>query len=93
MNTILNLYSEKKGEIERFLANFYNKKIILNNDLKWEKIFSNPIELIEIVSTLIDNNSDYKINTWISLDKGIFINITEQNLDSIVKYLYERYPY
>ena len=94
MNTIVNLYSNKKGEISRFLSKFYNNSIIeISNDLKWEKSFSNPIEISDIISTLIDNNSDYKINAWISLDKGIFINVTEQNLDQIIRYLYERYPY
>ena len=37
MGTIVNLYSDKKGEIAKFLKNFYNKNIHLQNDLKWEK--------------------------------------------------------
>ena len=30
---------------------------------------------------------------WVSLDKGVFINVTEENADNLIKYLYERYPY
>ena len=30
---------------------------------------------------------------WISMDEGLFINVTDSNADSIIKYLYERYPY
>ena len=93
MNTIVNLYSEKKGEIKRFLNKYYDKDIVLENDLKWEKEFENPIEITNIISALIDNNSKFKINTWISLDIGIFINVTESNLDQIIRYLFERYPY
>ncbi len=93
MNTIVNLYSEKKGEIKRFLNKYYDKDIVLENDLKWEKEFENPIEITNIISALIDNNSKFKINTWISLDIGIFINVTETNLDQIIRYLFERYPY
>lgn len=37
MYTIVNLYSDKKGEISKFLKDFYNKEIPLQNDLKWEK--------------------------------------------------------
>ena len=93
LNTIVNLYSEKKGEIKRFLNKYYDKDIVLENDLKWEKEFENPIEITNIISALIDNNSKFKINTWISLDIGIFINVTETNLDQIIRYLFERYPY
>jgi len=30
---------------------------------------------------------------WVSLDKGVYINVTTDNADSLIKYLYERYPY
>lgn len=93
MNTIINLYSDKKGEISRFLQEFYGEKIPLKNDLKWEKIFENPVEMADMAGTFIDNKDRYKINMWISLDEGAFINVTENNLDNLIRYLYERYPY
>ncbi len=93
MSTIINLYSEKHGEISRFLKNFYDKNIYLKNDLKWEKFFENPIEMADIVGTFIDNKDLYNINMWISLDENAFINITENNADKLIRYLYERYPY
>lgn len=93
MKTIVNLYSDKKGEISRFLANFYKCKISLQNDLKWEKIFENPVEMADIMGTFIDNKDLYRINMWISLDEGAFINVTENNVDNLIRYLYERYPY
>lgn len=93
MSTIVNLYSDKPGDIKKFLEEFYQENIILKNDLKWEKEFNNPIEIVEIISAIIDNNSEFKINSWISLDTGVFINVTDSNLDQIIRYLYERYPY
>lgn len=93
MVTIINLYSDKKGEINKFLSHFYNTNLNIESALKWEKKFNNPIEMVELIGTFIDNNEDYKINMWISLDKDIFINVTEHNVDDIIKYLYERYPY
>ncbi len=93
MNTIVNIYSDKIGEISRFLSSFYKKNIFLSNDLKWEKIFENPIEIADIIGTFIDNKDAYKINMWISLDQGAFINVTENNADKLIRYLYERYPY
>ena len=88
----LNLFSENKDNLKDFLEKYYNSSIKLD-ELKFEKDFENPIDMIEIISTIIDNNDKYKIGIWISIDKDIFINITELNLDNIIKYLFERYPY
>ena len=93
MNTIVNIYSDKNGEISKFLSKFYRKNIFLSNDLKWEKIFDNPIEIADFIGIFVDNKDFYKINMWISLDEGAFINVTENNADKLIRYLYERYPY
>lgn len=93
MYTIVNLYSDKEKEIEKFLNRFYNETVEMEDNLKWEKKYNNPIEIADIIGTFIDNNDKYKINMWISLDEGTFINVTDNNVDSIIKYLYERYPY
>lgn len=93
MKTIVNLYSDKRGEISNFLRDFYGKNVYLNNDLKWEKYFENPVEMADILGAFIDNNDSYKINMWVSLDEDAFINVTENNVDKLIRYLYERYPY
>lgn len=93
MYTIVNLYSDKHGEISKFVNSFYGNNSNFENDLKWEKKYDNPIEIADIIGTFIDNNDKYKINMWISLDEGTFINVTDYNADNIIKYLYERYPY
>lgn len=93
LNSTVSLYSNKKGEIETFLNKFYNKTIKLSNSLEWLHTFDNPIEISDIIGVFIENNDKYKINMWISLDKGIFINITDYNADKIIRYLFERYPY
>lgn len=93
MKASINLYSTENGEIQRFLSSFYNKKIELENDLKWNTEFENPIEISDMIGTFIENNDRYKINMWISLDKGIYINVTEHNADKIIRYIYERFPY
>lgn len=93
MVTVVNLYSENQGEINRFLSEFYNTSLDIENALKWEKEFNNPIEMAEIIGTFIDNKEDFKINMWVSLDKDIFINVTEHNADKLIRYLYERFPY
>lgn len=89
----VNLYSENSKELERFLGSFYNSSFDINNNLNWEHKYENPIEITEIIGAFIDNFEDFKIMMWISLDKGVYIHVTEKNADSLIRYLYERYPY
>lgn len=91
--SIVNIYSNKKGEINNFLSNFYNTNLNIENKLKWKKEFNNPVEISELIGAYVDNNEKYNIFMWISLDNDIYINITQNNANDIIKYLYERYPY
>ena len=96
MNTFIKLYSNKTGEIYRFLEKFYNKENYIIPDssvLEWEKHFSNPIEMASIIGVFIDNKDKFNINLWISLDKDLLINVTENNVNDVITYLYERFPY
>ena len=93
MNSIVRLYSNKKGEISRFLNDFLGQNLQLDNDLEREKNFENPIEIVDIIGAFIENNDLYEINMWISIDKDCFINVTDDNADELIRYLYERFPY
>ena len=93
MITTLKLVSKKSGEINKFLSKFYNTNLNIENKLKFRKEYNNPIELAEIIGVFIDNIDNYEIKMWISLDKDVYINITENNANNIIKYLFERYPY
>ena len=85
----LNLYCKDQNELSSFLERFYNKKF----EKSIENItFDNPIEMVDLISAIIDNNDKYNISAWINLDEDIFIKISNSNLDDIIKYLYERYP-
>ena len=92
INYSVNLFSESSKDLENFLNFFYKNNIKLNQKLSYEEFFENPIDMIELISTIIDNNDKFNIGIWISIDKDIFINITENNLDKIIRYLFERYP-
>ena len=93
MDVIVRLYSSKRNEINKFLGDFFGNSNEYINLLEWEKKYQNPVEITEIIGTFIDNNDKYSINMWISLDQGIFINVTNNNVDEIIKYIYERYPW
>ena len=93
MKSNIKLYSPKNGEINRFLSSFFNKKIELPNNLKYNISFDNPVEMADLIGTYIENADKYKINMWISLDKGVYINVTQYNADKLIRYIYERFPY
>lgn len=89
----IHLYSMKKGEIANFLKRFYEKDIVSDDILQWSKEFENPIEIADIIGSFIDNDEKFEINMWTSLDEGFLLRVSEDNVDSIIRYLYERFPY
>lgn len=93
MSVTVSLYSTENGEIARFLHDFYEKNIEIKNGLEWEEEFKNPTQSASIIGAFIDNKEKFKINMWVSLDTGFYINVTDFNADKIIRYLYERYPY
>lgn len=93
MYVTVSLYSQKQGELNKFLSKFYNTNLEIYEDLNWEKKYDNPIELAEIIGVFLDNMDDYLIHMWICLDKNMYIHISEKNGNEIIKYLYERFPY
>ena len=93
VEAIVRLYSTKREEINRFLNLFFNVQNSPINLLEWEKKYQNPVEIADIIGTFIDNNDKYSMNMWISLDEGLFINVTDENADQIIRYLFERYPW
>ena len=84
MFATVNLYSTKKGELNDFLSRFYNTDL---------EIYNNLNELAEIIGVYIDNSDLYNLKMLICIDKNLFITITEDNANNIIKYLYERFPY
>lgn len=86
----ISLYCENEKLLSTFLNKYYNKDI--PNTME-DISFDNPIELVDIISVVIDNTDKYPIAAWINLDEDIYIKITSSNINEIIKYLYERYPY
>lgn len=98
MKTFVKLYSDVKGEISKFLNKFYlATEEILNrvteDTLELEIDYENPVEMSDLIGTFIENREDFKINMWICIDEDVLINVTGNNADEIIRYLYERFPY
>lgn len=98
LRNFIRLYSNKYGEINNFLKSFYltTEKIldkITDDTLELQINFENPVEMSDMMGTFIENKDDYKINMWLCIDEDVLINVTNNNADDIIRYLYERFPY
>ena len=89
----VNIYSENTKNLENFLSSFYNCYFDLNSKMSWNKKYPNPIEMADIIGAFIDNYNKYNLIMWISLDKGIYIDIKPDNANLVIRYLFERFPY
>ena len=80
LSTIVNLYSDKKGEIKKFLEAFYDNNLDIKNDFKWEKCFDNSVEISDIIGAFIDNNDKFKIKR--EREKHISIKLITEKLEN-----------
>ena len=93
MLVTLTLKSKKKKEINKFLSMFYETNMEIPENLNWQHEYKNPIEASDIIGAYIDNIDLFNFRMWLCLDKDVFINITSQNGNEVIKYLFERFPY
>ena len=87
------LCSDKSGEINNFLNKFYSNNSNLAKSTSWKKEFPNPVEITEFIAAFADNSNSFDLAMWISLDKDVYIKVSQSNYNNIIKYLFERYPY
>jgi len=87
------LYSNNSNEITNFLNKFYSNTSNHGESTSWKKEFPNPVDITEFIAAFADNINSFDLTMWISLDEDVFIKISPSNSNSIIKYLFERYPY
>lgn len=87
------IQSKKKGEVNKFLSKFYDTNLDIKNELKWENKYQNPVEISDLIGVFIDNVDKFSLTMWVHLDPDIYIKITDKNANSVIRYLFERYPY
>lgn len=90
MSISVSLWSRKEGEIKRFLQRYYEKDVFLEEDVeKWIYVYNNPLDSVDIISAVVDNNHQYQISMCIQLNDGEPHIITEDNHNDIIKDIFE----
>lgn len=92
MLSSINIFSDKKGEINKFLSSYYNTNLEIEDKLKWQKTYNNPIEMTDMIGVFVENSENYKINVWVCLDTDVYIHVSSKNADKLIRYIFERYP-
>lgn len=89
---IVTLLTNTQNELNRFLSTYFSKDMnIDDNAFKWSCIYSNPLESINLISTAIDNIEDYNMLVTINIDHKYNIKVSQENLDTLIKFMYFRY--
>ena len=86
MELTVNLWSRKAGEIKRFLDNYYDGEIEMEADtVEWACVYKKPVEAVDMISAVIDNNDKYQIVVCIQIDEGQLHHITADNHNDVIK--------
>lgn len=86
MSISVNMWSNREGEIKRFLEKYYGKSVDIDNDVnQWIYVYNKPLEAVDIISALMDNNDKYKIAMCIQVDQGDIHPVTVENHNDIIK--------
>ena len=92
MSITLNLVSETKNVINKFLSDYFEKDMLTDeNTLEWSYILKEPLSSIEFISAVIDNYDENLLACWISMDPNVFIRIKHDNLNDLIKYIINRF--
>lgn len=92
MISSINIFSDKKGEINRFLSSYYNTNLEISNKLIWHKSYRNPVEMTDLIGVFIENRDSFNISLWVCLDQDVYIRVSDRNADKLIRYIYQRYP-
>jgi len=86
MKLTVNLWSRKYGEIKRFLENYYERDMEMDEGTgEWACTYRKPMEAVDMISAVIDNNDKYQIAICIQLDEGQLHLITVNNHNDVIK--------
>lgn len=92
MPVTINLSSENEGVLKSFLDSYFEKDSHLDDDVSaWINVFNKPLEAIDLITSVIDNSDTFDIQLGICMDAGILVEVNQQNVNEIIKFMLFRY--
>lgn len=92
MGITINLVSEKENAINNFLTKYFEKDMLTDkNTAEWSYVLPIPLDAVNIISAVMDNNLEENLTVWVSFDPNVFIKIRQDNYNDIIRYILERF--
>jgi predicted transcriptional regulator len=89
MSISISFWSKTEGEIKRFLSRFYEYEYNIQDDCRhWITEFHDPLESVDIISSLMDNEDQYNISMYLHMQDGILYKIDKNNYNDVIKGFY-----
>lgn len=86
MSLTVNLCSRKTGELKHFLDSYYCSDVEMNEETgDWVCVYDKPLEAVDLISAVMDNNDKYQIIIFIQINEGQLHHVTVDNYNSIIK--------
>jgi hypothetical protein len=85
MSLTVNMWSWREGELKRFLESYYESEVSIADDNGWICEYARPVEAVDIISAVIDNNDKYQIVLCIQIDGGQLFHVTPDNMNETIK--------
>ncbi len=90
MSITINLWSEKNGELKRFLDCYYEREGVIDNDVeRWIYVCRKPLDAVDIISALIDNNDRYQIGMGIQVNEECLHPVTAENHNDVIRGMFQ----
>ena len=99
MSLTVNLWSRKNGELERFLESYYDgetgyeyiEEIEQTEHIEggeWSCVYKRPLEAVDMISAVMDNNDRYQILICVQIDEGQMHIVTPENYNEVIRDLF-----
>lgn len=86
----VNLWSGKSGEIKKFLECYYGREVEMDEDVgRWIYVYRKPIDAVDIISAVMDNDDRFKIGLFIQINDGDIHPITYENHNDVIKGMFQ----
>lgn len=92
MAITVSLWSGREGEIKTFLEKYYNRKVLIDENAKrWIYVFDRPLDAVDMISAVMDNNDRFSISVCIQLDQCDLHPVTPENHNDLIKGIFHLY--
>jgi len=89
MSLTVNLWTRKNGDLKRFLESYYDRKMDLCEcTSEWSCNYAKPLEAVDIISAVMDNNDRYQIRVLIQINEGQMHLVTPENHNEVIRDIY-----